>query len=84
MNTAVWFASRAAQRLDEAKVMQERALELYPRSAAYLDTLAEVYFAMGNRPEAVRLGELALRYIPHDSMIIRQYERFVHGRMPVP
>lgn len=83
MNTAVWFASRSARRLDEAKKLQERAIELYPRSPAYLDTLAEVYFAMGNRPEAIRLGELALRYMPHDPMIIRQYERFLHGAMPV-
>lgn len=83
MNTAVWFASRSARRLEEAKKLQQRALELHPRSPAYLDTMAEVYFAMGNRPEAVRFGALALRYMPHDSMIIRQYERFLHGAMPV-
>ncbi len=84
MNTAVWFASRSARRLEEAKEMQERALELYPRSPAYLDTLAEVYFAMGDREEAVRYGRLALRFMPHDTMIIRQYERFLHGALPVP
>lgn len=82
MNTAVWFASRAGLRLEEAKVMQQRALKLWPRSAAYLDTLAEVYFALGNRREAVRLGRLALRYIPHDPMIIRQHERFLNGELP--
>lgn len=84
MNTAVWFASRSARRLEESKKIQQRALALYPRSPAYLDTLAEVYFAMGNRAEAVRLGALAMRYMPHDPMIIRQYERFLHGAMPVP
>jgi len=83
MNTAVWFASRSLRRLDEAKKLQQRALELHPRSPAYIDTMAEVYFAMGNRAEAVRLGELAIRYMPHDSMIVRQYERFVNGVMPV-
>jgi len=84
MNTAVWFASRSVRRLEEAKRMQERAIELYPRSPAYIDTLAEVYFAMGNRAEAVRLGALAVRFMPHDSMIIRQYERFLNGAMPAP
>jgi hypothetical protein len=83
MNTAVWFASRSARRLEEAKKLQQKALERHPRSPAYLDTLAEVYFAMGNRPEAIRFGALSVRFMPHDSMIIRQYERFLHGAMPV-
>lgn len=82
MNTAVWFASRSVRRLDDAKKLQLRALEIYPRNPAYLDTLAEVHFALGNRPEAIRLGTLAMRFMPHDSMIIRQYERFLNGRMP--
>ena len=82
MNTAGWFASRSVRRLDEAMVLQKRALELHPRSPAYLDTLGEIHFAMGNREEAVRLGGLAMRYMPHDTMIIRQYERFRHGEFP--
>lgn len=83
INTAVWFASRAGLRLGEAKTLQQRALELYPRSAAYLDTLGEVHFALGNRNEAVRLGQLAMRYVPHDAMIIRQIERFKHADLPL-
>lgn len=82
MNTAVWFASRGLRRLDESQKIQERALELNPRNPAYLDTLAEVYFALGDRAEAVRFGALAVRYMPGDSMIIRQFERFQYGEMP--
>jgi tetratricopeptide (TPR) repeat protein len=82
MNTAVWFASRSLRRLEEAKKIQQRALAINPRSPAYLDTLAEVFFALGNRREAVRYGALAVRFMPGDSMIIRQFERFQHGEMP--
>lgn len=82
MNTAGWFASRSVRRLDEAMEIQKRALELYPRSAAYLDTLAEIYFAKGNRAEAVRWGAEAVRYMPGDAMIIRQFERFLHAELP--
>lgn len=82
MNTAGWFASRSVRRLEEAMVLQQRALKIHPRSPAYLDTLGEIYFAMGDREEAVRLGRLAVRYMPHDSMIIRQYERFMYGDFP--
>ena len=82
MNTAGWFASRSVRRLDEAKVLQQRALEIHPRSPAYLDTMGEIYFAMGNREEAVRWGTLAVRFMPNDAMIIRQFERFRYGDFP--
>jgi tetratricopeptide (TPR) repeat protein len=82
MNTAGWLASRANRRLDEARKLLVRALELNPIQPAYLDTLAEIDFASGNRDEAVRLSELALRYMPHDPMILRQHERFLNGPLP--
>ena len=52
-NSAAWLASRAARRLDEAHAMAESALAVRPMQAAYLDTMAEVWFAMQERDKAV-------------------------------
>ena len=43
-----------------ALALAQRAVELEPKSAGYLDTLAEVQFRRGNRAEAARLAQRAL------------------------
>lgn len=89
-NSAAWLASRASRRLEEAEKYLEKALESYPRQAAYLDTMAEVQFAMGNREKAVRFSERAVIEEPSDLrgprdfqlQLIRQHERFKSGPFP--
>ncbi|NJR42991.1 MAG: hypothetical protein HC767_10325 [Akkermansiaceae bacterium] len=49
LNTTAWLASRAQRHLDEAEKLQTRVLSLAPNHSAYLDTMAEIYFAKGNR-----------------------------------
>ena len=58
-NSGAWLASRAARRLDEAHEMAETALGAMPKQAAYLDTMAEVWFAMQNRDKAVEWSKRA-------------------------
>ncbi|MCH7226653.1 tetratricopeptide repeat protein [Haloferula sp. A504] len=83
MNTAAWTASRANRRLDEAEVLVTRALELLPRQAAYLDTLAEVWFARGNREKAIEWSDRAMLREPADDGLLRQHDRFVSGPFPL-
>ena len=59
-NTAAWLASRAVRRLDDAHQHAEAALEKKPQQGAYLDTMAEVWFARGNRAKAIEWGEKAV------------------------
>ncbi len=82
LNTAGWFASRCMLRLDEAEKLQRQALGFKPNQPAYLDTMAEIEFARGNRDEAVRWGKLAVNFEPRDLMIRQQYHRFLHGPFP--
>lgn len=80
-NTAAWLASRAQMKLPEAEKYLGVALAKNPVQAAYLDTMAEVRFAMGDRVGAVKWSDLSLlRYpltdTPYDTMIRRQNYRF--------
>lgn len=83
MNTAAWTASRANRRLDESEELIRRALELLPRQAAYLDTYGEIWFARGNREQAVEWSEKALIREPADDGLLRQHDRFAAGPFPV-
>ena len=86
-NTAAWLASRARMKLPEAEKHLQNALAENPGQAAYLDTMAEVRFAMGDRAGAVKWSERALlRYplidTPYDTMIRKQHHRFRHDPLP--
>ena len=85
-NNFAWMASRANRCLNEAEGYLKKALELNPQSAAYLDTMGEIYFARRNREEAIKwsqksianatLGE-AMNWELH-----HQNERFRSGEFP--
>jgi hypothetical protein len=81
-NTAAWFASRALRELDAAERHVRRALELRPRQSAYLDTMAEILFARGQRDKALEWSNLAINFTPEDIMLRRQHERFRAAPFP--
>jgi tetratricopeptide (TPR) repeat protein len=81
-NTAAWFASRAMRNLDEAETHVVKALESNPDQAAYLDTMAEIQFAKGDRDKALEWSRLALNHEPNDSQLRRQHERFRADPLP--
>lgn len=90
-NTAAWLASRAQMKLPEAEKHLQAALAKNPGQAAYLDTMAEVRFAMGDRAGAVKWSDLSLlRYpltdktngVPYDLMIRKQNHRFRNSPLP--
>ena len=81
-NTAAWLASRARRNLDQAEAYEKHALALNPEQSAYLDTMAEIQFAKGNREKAVEWSTLAINFLPGDSMLRRQHERFLTSPLP--
>jgi TPR repeat protein len=86
-NTAAWLASRARMKVPEAEKHLKAALAKNPGQAAYLDTMAEVRFAMGDRAGAVKWSDLSLlRYpltdSPYDTMIRKQNHRFHNDPLP--
>ncbi|MGJ8678212.1 MAG: hypothetical protein ACSHX0_11890 [Akkermansiaceae bacterium] len=96
-NTAAWLTSRAVRQLDEGLRHAEIALKLRPHQGAYLDTMAEVWFAKGNRAKAIKWSEKAVSAsITHPQgspqsegsvfgnykMLIKQQQHFRHDPLP--
>jgi tetratricopeptide (TPR) repeat protein len=81
-NSAAWFASRALRRLDEAEEHLKTALAVRPEQPAYLDTMAEIEFARGNRDKALEWSGRAINFDPDDTQIRRQHERFRSDPLP--
>ncbi|MGJ8673310.1 hypothetical protein [Rubritalea sp.] len=59
-NTIAWLGSRATSNLPDSMRHSEIALRIQPNQPAYLDSLAEVYFAMGDRKSAIKTSHKAL------------------------
>ena len=81
-NTAAWFASRALRKLDEAEQLLVKALAANPNQAAYLDTMAEIQFAKGQREKALEWSRTAVNFLPDDPQLRRQQERFRSDPLP--
>lgn len=81
-NTAAWIASRALRNLDPAEKLLEKALAANPEQSAYLDTMAEIQFARGNRDKALEWSQRAVNFMPLDVMLRRQHERFRSAPFP--
>jgi tetratricopeptide (TPR) repeat protein len=87
-NTAGWLAARACLNLEEAEKHMIAALEQNPDQAAYLDTMAEVQFAKGDRKAALQWSSRAISFYPlttppSDIMIRKQHERFKNAPFPL-
>lgn len=81
-NSAAWLASRCIRRLDDAEEQSKIALELRPMQAAYLDTMAEIWFARGNRAKAVEWSRKAIVSDPTQEPLKEQYFRFQSEKFP--
>lgn len=81
-NSAAWMASRANRRLDEAEKYLAETLKGNPRQAAYLDTMAELQFARGDREKAIEFSDRGMKEMPDDLQLQRQNQRFKTGPFP--
>ncbi len=84
-NTAAWLASRARQNLIQAQEFAEIALAANPNQSSYLDTMAEIQFAKGNRNKALEWSAKAVNFTLGDlegPLLRRQFERFRTAALP--
>lgn len=73
LNTLAWLGARSVRKLDESQKHIEQALEIQPRQGAYLDTLAEVHFAQGNRELAIKHSQQAIQHLVDGSLAFRYF-----------
>ncbi len=81
-NDLAWLLSRSGRQLQEAHKLATEAVNAAPDVSAYLDTLAEVKFQLGEVQEAIRLEEKAISLDPKTPFLKEQIERFRKGLPP--
>ena len=75
-NNLAWLFAKTKTELDEALAAARRAIEIDDGRASYQDTLAEVHYARGEMPMALRTIKRALELEPEDEYYKKQLERF--------
>jgi tetratricopeptide (TPR) repeat protein len=75
-NEFAWLVANTKGDLDEALRCSQKSLELSPNTAAYLDTLAHVYFAKGDFEQAVKNQARAAQLEPHSGLILKELRVF--------
>jgi tetratricopeptide (TPR) repeat protein len=87
-NNFAWLASRANRCLEEAEAYLMKALKMKPQSAAYLDTMGEIYFARKDREKALKWSALSIKNevlgrATNRWELHQQRRRFQSGGFPV-
>ncbi len=75
-NEFAWLVCNTKGDLDQALRASRKSLELSPNQAAYLDTLAHVYFAQGDLQNAVKYQTMAAEREPHLGLLSSELKRF--------
>jgi tetratricopeptide (TPR) repeat protein len=67
---------KIADKYDRAIVLAKEAVEMNPDAATYWDTLSGVYFAKGDREEAIKAIEKALELRPDNKVYQTKLEKY--------
>jgi membrane protease YdiL (CAAX protease family) len=80
-NDLAWLYAESDTNLDEALDLIDKALELYPKKFAYLDTKAEILFKMGRLDEAIAIAEDLVKRYPNEAYAKEQLKKFQQALM---
>ena len=76
LNGFAWFCAQRKIGLDKALPVAQKAVELSGHDPGIMDTLAEVYFAMGDYDNAIKTEQEASAKDPDDKYMKDQIEKF--------
>ena len=76
MNGFAWFCAKRGFGFEQALPVALKAADLSDRDPGVLDTLAELYFAMGDYDNAIEVGKEALDKEPDDKYFKDQLEKY--------
>jgi tetratricopeptide (TPR) repeat protein len=83
-NSAAWMLARCRLKLDVALAHAQKAVELEPNSTAILDTLAETYFQLGQKDQAIATIRSCIELEPTNNRHKSQLKRFEQGSPDSP
>jgi tetratricopeptide (TPR) repeat protein len=75
-NSLAWVAVCCRRHLDTALDHARTAVELAPRNAGCLDTLAEIHYQRGDRAQAIKLMKKCIELDPKNAYFKKQIKRF--------
>jgi tetratricopeptide (TPR) repeat protein len=78
-NELAWLGARCRRQLDKALAHAQKAVELAPEEAGYVDTLAEVYFQRGDKDKAITWIKKSIALDPKRTYFRKQLERMEAG-----
>jgi tetratricopeptide (TPR) repeat protein len=78
-NSAAWMSACCRRYLDKALAHSQKAVELAPAYAGYLDTLAEVHFQRGDKDKAIAAEKHAIELDPKKPYYRKQLKRLEAG-----
>ncbi len=76
LNETAWLCAIAKNNLTEALVFASRAVEIEPRAAGFIDTLALVIFEMGDVDGAIKMQRRALELEPNNVELSDRLKQF--------
>ncbi len=76
LNAFAWFSAENEMHLEQALKAAIKAVEISEKSPQIVDTLAEVYFRMGNNKKAIETIQIAIEKDSEDSYYKEQLEKF--------
>jgi tetratricopeptide (TPR) repeat protein len=83
-NSIAWTMVNCNRDLDEALKHAQKAVEQAPKTAGYIDTLAEIYFRKKDRTKALEHMKQCAALEPHNPYFRKQLERFEKKRFDSP
>jgi hypothetical protein len=83
-NGVAWLCVACRRDLDEALKHAQKAVELAPEEAGHLDTLAEVYFQLGDKEKAVATQRKVVQMAPQRAYFRKQLRRLEAGDPAAP
>lgn len=78
-NSAAWLCACCKTELEWGFQNAQKAVQLDSENAAHQDTLAEVYFQMGKKTEALEAQKKAVNLAPNKAYYLKQLKRIQEG-----
>lgn len=79
-NNIAWEFAVRKMFLDKAMIAAMKAIKLSPDDPNIMDTVAEVYYAMGDYKNAIEWEKKALKKEPNNEFFRKQLEKFKKGK----
>lgn len=83
-NSAAWMLARCRLKLDIALTHAQQAVQLHPNNPAILDTLAETWFQLGQKDNAITTIRQCIDLEPDSARHKSQLKRFEQGNADSP